>query len=248
MLISGSLTRIVILSSTAHSLANAWNDGLSGVLKDGANSIAHEANPLDVSNPKPSRRARLTGRRLSGELQASSLSASGRIGTSEGSLGASNGFSLPVNLSAASVNAPPTHEVDCFNPHNPRLSPAVAEDCQIVIDHIILRYPNPMEPQTFGYSDFVTIDLRKPENRKWVFGQCIIFVKAMDETRVDRFRMVDVGSTASRIIKKCVTDAKHPNGGMADIGLSDGYFHVAVGGAVGPYVLNRTVLSLPSED
>lgn len=248
MLLSSSLTQIVVLCLTAHSWASAWNDGLSGVLKQGANSVAHEANPPDVSTLKPSKRARLRGRRLSGELHASPLSVSSQTGASGGTLSASSGILPHMNLSAASVNAPPTYAVECFNPHNPRLSPAVAEDCHIVIDHIILRYPNLMEPQTFGYSDFVTIDLRKPENRKWIFGQCVIFVRALDETRVDRFRMVDVASTASRIVKKCVADAKHPNGGMSDVGSTEDYFYVGVGGVFAANGLNRTVLSLPSED
>lgn len=122
----------------------------------------------------------------------------------------------------------------------------MADDCQVIIDHVILRYPNPMMPQTFGYSDSVDFDLREPENQRWIFGQCSIFVRGLDQTLEDTFRMVDVASTASRITKACVTEVKYPNGGAAGIGSSEENYYVAVGGSPVAHVSNGTVLSLPS--
>ena len=58
-----------------------------------------------------------------------------------------------LNLSA-SIRAPSVHDsVDCFENISHLLGPASPEDCRVVVDHIILAYPNPMGPKTFGWND-----------------------------------------------------------------------------------------------
>ena len=59
----------------------------------------------------------------------------------------------PLNISA-SLKAPSAHDsVECFENISHLLGPTSAEDCRVVIDHIILAYPNPMGPKTFGWND-----------------------------------------------------------------------------------------------
>ena len=75
---------------------------------------------------------------------------------------------LPLSNLSATLHTSPKYPVDCFNPYSTRLGPVNGEDCRVVIDHIILAYPDPMSPKTFGYNDVVDIDLRKIENEKWL--------------------------------------------------------------------------------
>lgn len=147
----------------------------------------------------------------------------------EGALSTSNLVLASTNLSG-SIEAPPSYPVTCFNPYSIQLKPAAVEDCQFVINQIILRYPNPMFLQTFGYTASADIDLSLPRNQKWIFGQCAIFVKNTDMTRTDTFRMVDVAYTAHEIMTKCVVGVKYPVGGTADVGSTADNFYVAVGG------------------
>ncbi|KAL8791145.1 MAG: hypothetical protein Q9195_006042 [Heterodermia aff. obscurata] len=54
--------------------------------------------------------------------------------------------SKPLNLSA--------HDsVECFENRSRRLGGAGAEDCRVVVNHVILGYPNPMGAKTFGWND-----------------------------------------------------------------------------------------------
>ena len=58
-----------------------------------------------------------------------------------------------LNLSAF-IRAPSAHDsVECFDNISRHLGPARAEDCRVVVNHIILAYPNPMVPKTFGWND-----------------------------------------------------------------------------------------------
>lgn len=135
------------------------------------------------------------------------------------------------------------YPVHCFDPsvvH--RLKRAVASDCAIVIDEIILRLPNPMLEQTFGYTDAADINLSKPEYNHWAYGQCAIFVRNTVKTTQGRFRFVDVAFAAQRIIQQCVEGSKHGIGGTSNIGTNDYNFYVGVGGVGGPDVLNGTAL------
>ncbi len=240
-----SLIQIVILCFATHIFASARNVGSSRFLERAAQTIAHEANQLNVPDLKLFRRAGFRGRRLSTKPQRSSLPVLDHNDVSERSLSTLSRILLPTNP-AARVSTSPVYPVECFERRIPKLSPTMADDCQVIIDHVILRYPNPMMPQTFGYSDSVDIDLRKPENQRWIFGQCSIFVRGLDQTLDDTFRMVDVASTASRITKTCVTEVKYPNGGAAGIGSTEENYYVAVGGAPVAHMSNETVLSLPS--
>ena len=67
----------------------------------------------------------------------------------------------PLNLSAF-IRAPSApNSVDCFENISHRLGAASAEDCRIVVDHIILGYPNPMGPKTFGWNDGKSMSKRR---------------------------------------------------------------------------------------
>ena len=134
-----------------------------------------------------------------------------------------------ANLSR-SVRAPPDHPVDCFNPYSVKLQNADKEDCDFVINDIILRYPNPMSEQTFGYGPSADFDLSLPENQKWIYGCCVIFVRNSVGTRTDTFRVVDVALAAHRIVKECIVGARYPIGGTADVGPIANNFYVGVGG------------------
>ena len=136
----------------------------------------------------------------------------------------------PSTDPAGSIKAPPEYPVECFNPYMVRLKPADVEDCQFVIDDIILRYPNPMSEQTFGFTSSADIDLSLPENERWIFGRCAIFIRNLNRSRTDTFRMVDVGITAHRIMTKCIIGARYPVGGTCDVGSTEDNFYVGVGG------------------
>ena len=59
----------------------------------------------------------------------------------------------PLNLSA-SIRAQPTHDsVGCFENFSRQLALTSAEDCRVVVNHIILAYPQPMAPKSFGWND-----------------------------------------------------------------------------------------------
>ena len=108
----------------------------------------------------------------------------------------------------------PTYAVHCFDTMSVRLRRVATEDCELVVNHFIMTYPNLMTRQTFGYTSSADIDLSLPENEKWVHGCCVIFVKNRDRTLTDTFRMVDVAITAQRIITECVSGGdKYPKGG-----------------------------------
>lgn len=137
------------------------------------------------------------------------------------------------------------YPIHCFNLR--RLTPASASDCAFIINDIILRLPNPMLEQSFGYTDAVDINLSEQDNGLWVYGQCAVFVKNMDTTSRDRFRYLDVALTAQRIVEKCVEGSKYAIGGTGDIGTIEDNFYVGVGGLERPRLGNDTVLGLASE-
>lgn len=162
------------------------------------------------------------------------------------SLRTSSGSLPSLNTLNSNTRAPSQYPVLCFNPYSTRLARAVVEDCEVIINEIILRYPNPMMPQTFGYTTNVDIDLSLPENQKWFYGHCAMFVRNLNQMRTDKFRMVDVAVTAHRIMKECVIDTKYEIGGTADVGTTEGDFYVCVGGIPEANAVNETLLSLPS--
>lgn len=169
---------------------------------------------------------------------------------------------LDSNLALISLNqAPPSsnsvgepkpvknYEIDCF-PRGSELEDAVAEDCHIIIDHVILGMDDPFRTRTWGFNDDVEINLSLPEYQ-WVYEGCYIRVNNIDHTEVDEFRPIEVAETAQNIVRKCVVEAKEPLGGNADIGhLSfPGRFYVVVAGTrreSGHSLGEGTVLSLPS--
>ncbi|MCJ1458544.1 hypothetical protein MMC28_008917 [Mycoblastus sanguinarius] len=155
--------------------------------------------------------------RVSGQQRRASLSTETQNLAGIDSLNVSNGTLPLLNLSD-STNAPPSYPVTCFNHRSTQLKPASVENCQFIINQVILRYPNPMLPQTFGYTASADIDLSLPENEKWIWGNCVIYISSLDKTNVDTFRMVDVAYTAHRITTQCVVETKYPVGGTADLG------------------------------
>ena len=169
------------------------------------------------------------------------------LSTSTQSLRSGGAWSIPdlavpsTNLSG-SFKAPANHPVQCFNPYSVKLKRAGAEDCRVVIDQIVLRYPNPMSPQTFGYGTSADIDLSLPENEKWIFRSCVVFVRNLDKTRTDTFRMVDVAAAAQRIVKECVVDSRYPMGGTSDVGSVADNFYVGVGGFIATHATGPSPL------
>ncbi len=153
----------------------------------------------------------------------------------------------PSANSPGSLQAPADYPVSCFNPYHTEMKRAALSDCNFIIDEIILRYPNPFSPQTFGFTPAADINLSLKENEKWTFGRCIIFVRNMDKTRTDTFRIVDVATTAHRIMAQCVAGARYPLGGTACVGSIDHNFYVSVGGA--PSVANSSISRVdPAEE
>lgn len=140
----------------------------------------------------------------------------------------------PVSLiHTEGLTAGRKHPVNCFSPKGVRiLKPATASDCSFIINEIILRLPNPMKEQNFGYTDAVDIDVSKAENNHWIYGRCAVFLRNFGEkTDVrDRFRFVDVAFAAHRIMEQCVEGSKYAIGGVADVGRFEDRFYVGVSG------------------
>ena len=137
---------------------------------------------------------------------------------------------VPATNLSESVKTPPANRLfHCFRPDSAKLKHADADDCEIVINDIILRYPDPMSPKTFGYRPSADIDLSLPQNEQWIYGSCTIFVRNVNKTRTDTFRMVDVAITAQKIVTECLVGAKYPLGGFSDIGSTAGNFFLGVG-------------------
>ena len=139
--------------------------------------------------------------------------------------------------------------VNCFDPTSShKLKHAIPSDCTFIIDEIILRLPNPMKEQNFGYTDADDINLTDPESGQWIHGQCLVYIRGLDAgpTLRDRFRFVDVALTAHRIMADCVQDAKYALGGIADVGTKEDRFYVGVAGMDSAVLGNGTILELPS--
>ncbi|KAL2043634.1 hypothetical protein N7G274_003941 [Stereocaulon virgatum] len=144
--------------------------------------------------------------------------------------------------------------INCFNPEPIVLSPAFPEDCESVIDNVLLRLAtDPMAIQTWGFTDDQDINLSLEENRYWRYDQCVIFMRAVDLTQVDRFRVVDAALAAKKILQKCVLDSKLAKGGTAEIGTHKNGFYIVLGGwnpviaandTGSSYTSKKTVLSL----
>lgn len=141
------------------------------------------------------------------------------------------------------------HEADCFPPGSPL--PAVnGEDCTWIINNIILAMKDPFRVQTWGYTAAVenNVSLKRYQ---WIFNNCKISVRNLDQQQVDSFRPVDVAEVAQRLVQTCVTQMKEPIGGTCDIGRLHlpKTFYVVMSGV--PILgrgtpSNNTILSLPS--
>ena len=126
---------------------------------------------------------------------------------------------------------PRTYPVDCYQPLAERVIPPVADDCRIIISHIILAYPSPMSTITFGYDDTVDFDLRDPDNEKWIHESCVILLRSTNKRITDRFRMVDVAIAAERVVSLCIEskEKEYSVEGITDVGSRADAFFVGVG-------------------
>ena len=158
------------------------------------------------------------------------------------SLSMSHGSILQLNSTVG-------YPVRCFHPIPLEYKAAKAEDCHVIIDDIILRYPEPFAELSWGYTDEQDINLELRENSKWIWGECMIFVRSSSTRSVDRFRIVDVATRAKDVIRECVVGTKEGYGGFSDIGHLQmlASFFVAVGG-VDDSLANSTLLSPPTND
>ena len=148
----------------------------------------------------------------------------------DGSTSHSNGAPLNLTLaqprsslsashgSMSQLNATVNHDVRCFHPIPLDYKAAKADDCNEIIDMIILRYPEPFAELSWGYTDQQDINLSLAENSKWILGECMIFVRCPNPSSVDRFRIVDVAARAKNVIKECVVGTKKGYGGFSDVG------------------------------
>ena len=164
------------------------------------------------------------------ELNASSISP-----ISQANHGYPGGSTPPLSLTnvRAGTSVSTIYPVDCFR-SSEYLEVAIASDCEFIINEIILRLPNPMQEQSFGFNDSVDINLSLDENHSWYHGQCLISVGSRDHDNSDVFRPVDVAITAQRILQECVIMSKDAVGGSAGIGSILKRFHVILGGLVPP--------------
>ncbi len=147
------------------------------------------------------------------------------------------------------LNSTVNYPVRCFHPIPMEFKAAKAEDCHVIIDDIILRYPEPFAELSWGYTDEQDINLALRENSKWSWGECTIFVRSVDDRSVDRFRIVDVAARAKDVIRECVVGTKDGYGGFSDVGHLSRLvsFFVAVGGR-DDSLANSTLPPPPTND
>ena len=156
---------------------------------------------------------------------------------------------LPSSESTGNLKTTTDHRIDCY-PRGAPLTYAVAEDCEFIINYIILGMKDPFRVQTWGFRDGVDINLSLPKYH-WDFQACDIRVENLHQRHIDSFRPVDVAVVAQRIVQKCIVDTKERLGGDAGIGHLPvpATFYVTVSGSAntGDMSLgNSTILSLPS--
>ena len=162
----------------------------------------------------------------------------------------------PRNSSPASqgsislLNSTVNHPTKCFHPIPLDYRAAEPEDCDAIIDMIILRYPEPFAEVSWGYTDEQDINLALEQNSKWTLGECTIFVRCPNPKSVDRFRIIDVAARAKDLIKECVVGTKEGYGGFSDIGNLPFFesFFVAVGGRVDHSLAKSMVFSPPTNN
>lgn len=237
------LLSMIIITIASFVFAHSFDTESRLLLRHRVSSVSKASSPIVPPKFQGSNGAELQRERVSSQQHNPVSLTTAQVSSTAESLKHSRRDSPPPNISL-NTEASEIHGVECFNPYSITLKPAAVEDCRIIIDEIILRYPNPFTPQVFGYIRAVDIDLNLDENKKWFYGRCVIFVKNLDERLVDRFRMVDVATNAHKVIQQCVIGKKYPVGGTAEIGLHG--FYVAVGGLTPLESENDTTLHLPS--
>lgn len=193
--------------------------------------------------------AKRSGESLGNDTINSLPSGGSRTLDSRASLISPEDNSLPEILPEEGLIAGKRYPVNCFDPASVHiLKRVIVSDCNFIINDIILRLPNPMKEQTFGYTDAVDINLSEGEYNHWIYGQCAVFIRNIerDTTRRDRFRFLDVAYTALRIVGECVEGAKYALGGVADVGRMEDNFYVGVSGIDHDDPGNGRILELAS--
>ena len=140
------------------------------------------------------------------------------------------------------VTAAWSHPVHCFDARIAHLQEAVSSDCNHIANEIIYNLFPPYAQMTFGFTDAADINLSRPENQKWQYGQCMVSLRNDDETQVDTFRLIDIVVTAVRINRKCVDERwEMPLGGTASVGALEHGFYVYLGAPVEADSVSRVV-------
>ena len=144
------------------------------------------------------------------------------------------------------------YPVRCLDPDEPipghhQLKLAVISDCSFIIFDMILRLPNPMLEQTFGFTDADDVNLSNERNAVWVYRSCAVYLTASDKTSRDRFRFVDVALAAQRTLDECVQEPEYTLGGFTDVGTVENKFYIGIGGLEQADVGNGTSLVLMSD-
>lgn len=173
---------------------------------------------------------------------AAALNLAGRAVTA-GTSHISSEMSLTMGLQATT-----DHHVECFNTVDHNVGTTIAEDCDVVINQVILQLYDPFKKQIFGFDQTADVDLSSPQDHSWAYGHCVISVWTTRRTEQDKFSMVDVAVVAQAIIGECVTGTKDALGGHGFIGSLDKNFFVIVGETRGLRSTtpgNSTRLSLP---
>ena len=155
---------------------------------------------------------------------------------------------LSLSMSTGNLSVNVEHDFHCF-PRGSSLPAANEDDCRWIIDNIILGMKDPFREQTWGYTDAEENNVSL-QRYNWIFNNCRITVRNLDQQQVDTFRPVDVAEVAQRVVQTCVAQTKEPLGGTCDIGrleLRESFFVLVSGTIPGRGTpSNNTFLSLPS--
>ena len=142
------------------------------------------------------------------------------------------------------------YPVSCYT-GKPSPPSVVANDCDVLINNVIMRSGQPMQEYTWGYSS--SAEKMLPRAGYWHSGRCVIAVANHDLQEIGIFSLMEIGLTAGRIVQECVIDTETtPFGGTSSIGSAEQNFIVYVGGlqtlAIPPMVLepNGSTLSTNS--
>ena len=137
---------------------------------------------------------------------------------------------LQLQEKIANISAFSEKFMTCFQPGQFNIPVANVDHCEFIINEVILRLPNPMQKQTWGFNDDSNFNLERQEYDQWPYKQCVISVSSIDHTAQGYFSPADVALISLNIIQKCVNNTKYPLGGTISIDTLEKGFYVVVGG------------------